>query len=69
LRQIQEVEANFVATPANNVQNLQQTLQKRTEMIERYTSSFEVNYENTEFQDIIARKRLEIDELHIEDIE
>jgi len=60
LRQIQEVEANFVATPANNVQNLQQTLQKRTEMIERYTSSFEVNYENTEFQDIIARKDLKL---------
>lgn len=68
-RQIIQQETAFESAPANNIQALRNTLQRRTEMMERYTSLFEVAYENEAFQDIITQKREEIENLNIQDIE
>jgi len=69
IRQIQATETAFEAESANNIQVLRQTLQRREEMIGRYTSIFETAYENTTFQDTIQRKRDEIEALLLITIE
>jgi hypothetical protein len=69
IRQIQATETAFEAESANNIQVLQQILQRREEMIGRYASIFETAYESTTFQDILQRKRDEIEALLLTTIE
>jgi len=68
VRQLDENKADILSTPATEIYVLKQKIENRTTLLWAYSSLFESEYEDTNFEDVLKTKWLEVLEKSYSDV-